>query len=62
MFRAVQALRGSSTASDAIKANADKLIAEAAQSGDARRKLAGAWSLLSGRTWDAKEEYTGRCR
>jgi len=57
MSRAVQALRGSSTASDAAKSSADKLIAEASQSGDARRKLAGAWSLLSNKTWDAREEF-----
>jgi len=52
----VRALRRTSTAPDEAKAKADKLIAEA-QTGDAHRKLAEAWVLLKGETWDAKQEY-----
>jgi dienelactone hydrolase len=56
----VRALRRTSTLSDDVKAQADKLIAEAqavGQNGEARRRLANAWTLLKGQTWDAKQEY-----
>lgn len=52
---AVRALRRTSTASDEVKAKADKLIAEAAT--DGRRKLSNAWVLLKGGEWDAKQEF-----
>ena len=38
----------------------DKLISESAAGiprGEARRKLANAWVLLKGGTWDQKQEY-----
>jgi len=57
---AVHAARGASKAADDIKAKADKLIAEAqaaGQTGEARRRLANAWVLLKGETWDDKREY-----
>lgn len=60
---AIRGLRGRSTAGDDSKAKADKLIAEsqqlqmAGQSAEARRRVAEAYVLLKGQTWDAKQEY-----
>ena len=60
---AIRGLRGRSTASDEAKAIADKLIAEAqalqmsGQGAEARRRVAEAYVLLKGQTWDAKQEY-----
>jgi len=55
---AVRALRRTATGDGA--AQADKLIAASGSGiarGEARRKLANAWVLLKGGTWDAKQEY-----
>ena len=63
LSRAVQSLRQSSKASAADTAEADKLIAGAAeliranQTGEARRRLAHAQALVTGKPWDAREEY-----
>ncbi len=57
---AVRTLRRTSTTGDDVKAQADKLIAEAqstGQNGEARRRLANAWTILKGQPWDAKQEY-----
>lgn len=60
---AIRGLRSRSTASDDAKTKADKLIAEAqllqmsGQTAEARRRLAEAYVLLQGQTWDAKQEY-----
>src|SRR5580700_11081227 len=56
---AVRALRRTSKASDEVKAQADKLIADAqsGQNGESRRRLANAWTLLKGEQWDAKQEF-----
>ena len=60
---AIRGLRSHSTASDDANAKAEKLIAEAqplqmsGQSAEARRRLAEAYVLLKGQTWDAKQEY-----
>jgi dienelactone hydrolase len=56
----VRALRRASTVSDDVKAKADKLTAEAqatGQSGEARRRMANAYVLLKGQSWDEKQEY-----
>ena len=59
----VRTLRTSSTASAEAKAAAQKLATEAQPlqfsggAGEARRKLANAYTLLKGGTWDAKQEY-----
>jgi poly(3-hydroxybutyrate) depolymerase len=57
---AVRTLRRTSTASDDAKARVDKLTAEAqaaGQSGEARRRMANAYALLKGQTWDEKQDY-----
>jgi hypothetical protein len=54
----VRGLRRNTTAGDDVKAKVDKLIADAqteGQSGEARRRLANAYSLLNGLTWDQKQ-------
>jgi predicted esterase len=56
---AVRALRRAATG-EALTAQADKLIADSGSGiprGEARRKLANAWVLLKGGSWDAKQEY-----
>ena len=63
LSRAVQSLRQASKAGPADTAEADKLIAGATelmranQTGEARRRLAHAQSLVTGRPWDAREDY-----
>jgi poly(3-hydroxybutyrate) depolymerase len=57
---AVRGLRRNSTASDDVKNRVDKLVTEAqseGQNGEARRRLANAYSLLKGSAWDQKQEY-----
>ena len=57
---AVRALRRTSTASDDAKTKADQLLAEAqagSQNGEARRRIAHAYSLLKGQAWDERQEY-----
>lgn len=57
---AVRALRRTAQVSDEIKAQADRLIAEAGPGrggGDSRRKLANALVLLEGDSWDETQEY-----
>jgi len=56
---AVRALRRTAT-NEALTAQVDKLVAEsggAIARGEARRKLANAWVLLKGGSWDQKQEY-----
>src|SRR5580700_789349 len=56
---AVRTLRRTATG-EALTTQADKLIADSGSGiprGEARRKLANAWVLLKGGTWDAKQEY-----
>ena len=55
---AVRTLRRAATG-DALTAQVDKLIAESAgiARGEARRKLANAWVLLKGGSWDSKQEF-----
>jgi len=56
---AVRTLRRTATG-EALTSQADKLIADSASGiprGEARRKLANAWVLLQGKSWDAKQEY-----
>jgi poly(3-hydroxybutyrate) depolymerase len=53
---AVRTLRRTATASDEVKAKVDKLIADS-QTGDAHRRMANAYALLKGRTWDDQQEY-----
>ena len=56
---AVRTLRRAAT-SEALAAQVDKLVAESGSGiarGEARRKLANAWVLLRGGTWDKKQEY-----
>jgi dienelactone hydrolase len=55
----VRTLRRTATA-EALTAQADKLIADSGSGiprGEARRKLANAWVLLKGGSWDSKQEY-----
>lgn len=57
---AVRALRRTAPVSDEIRAKADQLIAEAGPGrggSDSRHKLANAWILLQGESWDQKQEY-----
>lgn len=54
---AVRGLRSRSTVGDDAKSKAEKLIAEAGQGAEARRRLAQAYVLLKGGTWDAKQEF-----
>jgi len=57
---ALRALRRTSSASDDEKAKADQLISQAAPGRggvDSRRKLANAWVLLKGETWNGQQEY-----
>ncbi|MES1258814.1 MAG: hypothetical protein ABUS51_10300, partial [Acidobacteriota bacterium] len=57
---AVRALRRTSTVSDEVKAKADQLSAEAqagGMNGEARRRMANAYALLKGQSWDEKQEY-----
>ena len=60
---AIRGLRGTSTASDDAKSKAEKLVADAqplqasGQTAEARRRLAQAYVLLKGKTWDAKQEF-----
>lgn len=59
----VRTARRASQAGDDVKAQADKLIAEASaaqsagQPGEARRKLANALAVLNGERWDQKREF-----
>jgi poly(3-hydroxybutyrate) depolymerase len=56
---AVRTLRRTATG-EALTTQVDKLIADSGSGvprGEARRKLANAWVLLKGGTWDAKQEY-----
>jgi predicted esterase len=56
---AVRTLRRTATG-EVLTAQADKLIADSGSGiprGEARRKLANAWVLLKGGSWDAKQEY-----
>ena len=61
--RGARALQASSTAAAEAKAAAAKLIGESTplqnggQSGEARRRLANAYTLLNGKAWDAREEF-----
>jgi poly(3-hydroxybutyrate) depolymerase len=61
--QALRELEHSSPVSNEVKAQAEKLVAEArplqasGQTGEARRRLAHAFVLLKGQSWDAKEEY-----
>jgi poly(3-hydroxybutyrate) depolymerase len=61
--RTVQALRRPAQLSASAALEADKLLEESAallrtsQSGEARRKLAHAQALITGKTWDSKEEF-----
>lgn len=56
-----QAVRGlrRAAANNELAAQADQLVAAAAglARGEARRKLANAWVLLTGKSWDRKQEY-----
>src|SRR6266852_3496339 len=60
---ATRALRRTSAVSDEVKSKADKLLAEAqplqasGASGEARRRYAGAYALLRGGSWDARQEF-----
>ncbi len=56
---AVRALRRAAT-NEALTAQVDKLVAESGAGiarGEARRKLANAWVLLKGGSWDKQQEY-----
>lgn len=56
---AVRALRRTATA-QALTEQVDKLVAESGAGiarGEARRKLANAWVLLKGGSWDSQQEY-----
>src|SRR5438105_1680621 len=61
LARAVRTMQ--STAKDTVKAPAEKLLTESAslqaagRTGEARRRLVNARALLSGRSWDQKEEF-----
>ncbi len=63
MTTIVRSLRPVAKVSDAVKAETDKLSAEAqpflqsGNTGEARRRLAQAVCLLLGRAWNAREEY-----
>lgn len=63
LSRTVQALRRNASVSAAAGAEADKLLEEAAallqinQTGEARRRLAHAQAVVTGKTWDAREEF-----
>jgi poly(3-hydroxybutyrate) depolymerase len=63
LTKQVQKLRGEATISTDVKAQVDKLLAEAnnlqttGRRGEACRPLAHALTLLNGRTWDAREEF-----
>src|SRR3954463_4328341 len=63
LSRTIQALRRGATPAAATAAKADQLIEDAtsllgdAQSGEARRKLAHAQALITGKTWDTREEF-----
>lgn len=63
LAREVRALQGSSQLSGTAKDSVDKLLADsvpllsAGRSGEARRLLANALTLLGGRKWDRKEEF-----
>jgi hypothetical protein len=63
LVRTVQALRRTASLGAAAGSQADKLLEEAtallqnAQTGEARRKVAHAQALITGKTWDAKEEF-----
>ena len=56
---AVRNARRSTTAAEAVKAQVDKLIADAGASpaGEARRRMANALALLNGQTWDQSQEF-----
>jgi dienelactone hydrolase len=57
---AVRALRRTAAVSDGIRAKADQLMADAGPGRggvDTRRKLANAWVLLNGGSWDEKQDY-----
>jgi poly(3-hydroxybutyrate) depolymerase len=56
---AVRGQRRSATVSDEVKAQVDKLLADANSlpSTEARRRMANAWSLLNGKAWDPKQEF-----
>src|SRR3954451_268007 len=63
LMQQVQKLRGTAKVDPDAKSHVDKLLAEgmalqnAGRRGEASRPLAHALTLLSGRTWDAKEEF-----
>lgn len=63
LSRGVQALRSASQLSGDITAKVDKLLQEAnsfassGRSGEARRKIAEAHTLLTGQPWNAKSEF-----
>ncbi len=59
----VRAMRRASSAAEPVKTEVDKLLSDAVslqssgQNGEARRRLTKACSLLSGKAWDARQEY-----
>ena len=63
LSQSVQALRRAAQLNATAGAQADKLLQDAAslmqagQTGEARRKLANAQAVITGKTWDAKEEF-----
>lgn len=63
LSRTVQALRRTAQLSAAAGVEADKLLSDAAallrvnQTGEARRRLAHAQAVVTGKTWDAREEF-----
>jgi hypothetical protein len=63
LSRTVQALRRGAQLTGAAASEADKLLEEAAslmrgnQSGEGRRRLAHAQAIMTGKAWDAREEF-----
>ncbi|HWB86640.1 MAG TPA: prolyl oligopeptidase family serine peptidase [Bryobacteraceae bacterium] len=63
LFQAVRSLRRTAQPSDDVKAQVDKLLSRSApdqragRTGEARRLMAQALTLLRGGTWDARQEF-----